>query len=354
MISNDLKKEKDSELLQYGLSQGYLSFRQNLSNFIGEREQRVVNPETLFITNGATHGILLSIIATSDGNASIIVERPTYFPLLDLFKELGLKIYFADVDEYGISTNGIKKCLKKIKSGRVFIHCTPHFQNPTGVCMNEKRADELLDIVNNNENVWLLADNVYKYLDFYTKISKNLFTESRCKKIIQIGSLSKIFGPGLRVGWLETTEENIKTIEESGYVQSSGGFNPFVCRSIEIIIKSGYINKIIEIWASFLRRKQQKLITDLRKIFPEAKFTVPSGGYYIWADLKNSLLSNSSFREFVKNNKNVIYVPGTKCAGSPNLYQTYTRLGFATYNGGQLSQGLKRLRTAFTDFNIKK
>ncbi len=351
IISNDLNKENDPEILQYGFSRGYLRFREILARFINDREQRIIDPNSLFITNGATHGILLSIIALSKGKASIIVERPTYFPLLDLFKELNLDVYFADVDECGISTDSIRKQLKSITSGTTFIHCTPYFQNPTGVCINKDKANELMDIVNSNPNTWLLSDNVYKYLNFSIEKDLNLFTLDQCERFIQISSFSKIFGPGLRVGWLEATESIIKTIEESGYVQSSGGFNPFVCRSIEHILETGMIHKIIDGWITFLKTKQKSLVADLRTIFPEAEFIVPRGGYYIWVNLKNDLIGNSKFREFVKNKKDLVYVPGTKCAGNMDLYKSYTRLGFATYKEDELAVGLRKLKESFEEFN---
>lgn len=348
-IIYDLKNEQNPEILQYGFASGYERFRKILADFIGEKEGRVVNPRHLFVTNGATHGILLSIIALSGKKKASIIERPTYFPLIDLFRELNLDLYFVDVDEHGISTEGIKQILSKARTDKVFIHCTPYFQNPTRFNVSAPRMHKLLNIVEHNNKIWPLLDNVYKYLSFSQSPISSLFDFS-LRRVIKVNSFSKIFGPGLRIGWIETDELTIGKIEESGYVQSSGGFNPFICRSLERIILSGFINDIINKWITFLANKQSDLVRDLQSIFPEAEYTRPDGGYYLWVNFKNHLLSNSTFREFVKNKMNVVYVPGTKCAGSPNLYQTYTRLGFATYKNDELTQGLSRLKVAFNEF----
>ncbi len=352
IVSQDLKKENDSAFLQYGFTSGYFRFKKLLANFIGSKEKRIVNSKNLYVTNGATHGILFSIISLAKGRASVIMERPTYFPMIDLFKELNLNLHFANVDKDGISVGEIREHLKNIsKNQTVFIHITPYFQNPTGVCISDDRAKEILEIVKDNINVWLLVDNVYKYLAFEEDAYNNPFSENM-DRVINIGSFSKIFGPGLRLGWLETDERTIKIMEESGYAQSSGGFNPVVSRLVEKIIGSGKIDEIIETWIDFLKTKQKELTAEIKKSFPEANFYIPGGGYYIWTDLKNDLIANSEFRQFVKNKKDVIYVPGTKCAGDNDYCRTYLRLGFATYSDDRLIKGIRRLREAFEEFTI--
>ena len=324
-------------------------FVKNSPCLFGRREERVVDPECLFVTNGATHGILLSIVALSAGRASVIVERPTYFPLLDLFRELNLDLYFADVDDEGISSSDIKRHLKKIK-GTVFIHCTPYFQNPTGVCMSERRAVELYNIMKKNKNIWLLSDNVYKYLSFTSRVSPNILDSSVTKKIINIGSFSKILSPGLRVGWIEAEKSVIHSIAESGYVQSSGGFNPIVCRLIENIIGTKEIDKIIETWIKFLKKKQYELVEVVKDLFPESLFSVPDGGYYIWVNFKNKLIANASFREYMKKEKGIVYVPGIKCAGGSKLFKDFMRLGYATYKDDSLIRGLKIFKKGLGTF----
>ncbi|MFA6963775.1 MAG: PLP-dependent aminotransferase family protein [Patescibacteria group bacterium] len=350
-MSLDLSKEKDPNLLQYGFSSGYPRFKRILANFIGGKERRILNPENLFITNGATHGILLSIISLSGGRASVIMERPTYFPMIDLFKELNLSLHFADMDSEGISVDMILSHLRTIPhEENVFIHVTPFFQNPTGVCMSKDRARKLVEIIKENKNTWLLVDNVYKYLNF-AEIEYDDILSKDLGRIINIGSFSKIFGPGVRLGWIEAEKSVIEKISESGYVQSSGGFNPISARLMEGIIQNQDMNMIIEIWVKFLKRKQKELVTELRDIFPKSSFRTPAGGYYIWTDLKEDLIADDKFRQFAKDKKGIVFVPGIKCAGDSNHFRTYLRFGFATYKDDELITGIKKLKEAIIEFN---
>lgn len=336
-----IASEANPHIFQYGLAAGYYRFREELSAFIGRQEGRIVEPSSLFVTNGATQGTLLALTSLNAQGAVIIAERPTYYPLVQLFKSIGLRVEFAPVDREGISVDAVKSILCRCGDTRVFIHCIPHFQNPSGASMSRQRAADLDRLVASHPNLWLLCDEVYRYLDHTGKAPG---APSSGDRVIRVGSFSKLLGPGFRVGWLELAPKALALLERSGYVQSSGGFNPIVARLLESVLQSTLADHIVQEWRRFLKTRQEVLISGLAEVFPEAEFTRPNGGYFLWVNLFNSLLSCEEFERDMKTRHGVVYLCGNRFACDPALCQTYIRLGYGTYSDDRLIGGLRLLR----------
>ncbi|MFH1566067.1 MAG: PLP-dependent aminotransferase family protein [bacterium] len=340
--------EKYPGLLQYGYTSGYPKFRESLAKFLERQRGKPVDPDRLFITNGATQGVILSILALSKGPASIIVEQPTYFPFLDLFRELNLKTHFVDIDKNGINVDLVSSCIRNLH-GSVFVYTIPFFQNPTGNCSDDNQKRTLINLVEESKSI-LLSDEVYELLYFDNTYRNSLHLIKPSDRIISLGSFSKILGPGLRLGWLEANSSVLGKVNESGWVQSSGGMNPLVCKMVQELLDSREVDKILHQWRLYLKQRCLGLSSMLTDLFPEAIYTVPNGGYFIWTNFKNNILSDSVFREYLRREKKIIYVPGRKCAPFAKKYWGYIRLGYACYPDYIMKKGLGRLKEGLEQF----
>jgi 2-aminoadipate transaminase len=158
--------------------------------------------------------------------------------------------------------------------------------------------------------------------------------------VIYLGTFSKIFCPGFRLGWVCADTEIVRKyilIKQGADLQSSTASQLITYKFLEENDINKHIKKIVSVY----RKRRDVMIKSIETYFPkEVKFTRPNGGLFAWVELREDLNARELFKEAIE--QNVAFVPG----GSffPNGgHENYFRLNYSTMPEDKIEEGIKRL-----------
>jgi 2-aminoadipate transaminase len=322
------------DVLQYGADAGDDYFRTALATFLTQHYGGSVKSNSLLTTNGISQALgMICTLFTKPGD-TIIVEEPTYFLALNIFADYKLNIVSVAVDDDGLKIDELESLLEKHKP--IFIYTIPTFQNPSGVTLLQARREKLLELAEKH-NVLVVADEVYHLLSYTLTPPKPLgcFEGGH---VLSLGSFSKILAPGLRLGWIQTSEKLRGRLESYGVIASGGGLNPFTSAVVRSVLELGLQDDYLKHLKQLYAERSRALVSALREYFPNQKIDDVQGGYFVWLNLHtdaSKLLQNAK-------SEKVSFQPGKKFSSQGNL-NNYVRLCFAFYDDKRLQEGVKRL-----------
>jgi 2-aminoadipate transaminase len=273
----------DVRSLQYGAEQGDGFFRLALGDFLAKSHRTKINPNSLFVTTGVSSALDLLCTLYTRPDDLIFVEEPTYFLALRIFEDHHLRIVPIPMDEDGLNVDAMEE--KLVESHPKFIYIVPSFQNPSGRTLSQDRRQKLVHLAC-RYNFWVIADEVYHLLSYaQTPPTPFSFFAEQAEQIISINSFSKILAPGLRLGWIQAHENIINRLVGCGMLDSGGGMNPFMSALVRELIESGGLAENITRLRAEYARRLNALDGALRQYLPQAEYTLPKGGFFIWIRL---------------------------------------------------------------------
>lgn len=153
--------------------------------------------QDLLITSGSSQGISLILQTLLAPNESVATEEPSFLFALPLFQSLAIPLVGIACDEEGILPDALERSIlsKKIR----FLYLNPTFQNPTGRVMSLARRKAVIDLCR-KYSLPIIEDDVFGELDFATPLPK--LKALAPELVIYLGSLSKLFGTSIKIGWL--------------------------------------------------------------------------------------------------------------------------------------------------------
>jgi len=335
--------QPDNLFLQYGAEQGDGRFLHALANFLTNNYGFPIQPETLFITNGASKALDLICTLFTQAGDMIFVEEPSYFLALRIFADHRLNVVSIDTDENGLIPASVEE--KLAGSRPRFLYLIPTFQNPTGHTLSQERRDQLLQLAKEHDFL-IVADEVYQLLSYNQMPPAPFAAYTDNENIISLGSFSKILAPGLRLGWAQAHPSLIQKFTACGMLDSGGGLNPFTSAMMLNIIESGslenHINSLNTTYSSRLIVMNSALCQNL----PELEYTPPQGGYFLWARLPNEI-DTRKLRQQAHAFK-VDFRPGRLFSSRSGL-EEYMRLCFVHYEEDKIREGVLRLKSCLTE-----
>ncbi len=332
----DCFARRDPAFLQYGLEQGNAYFRAALADFLSRGYGFPVDPDSLFVTSGASAGLdLLCTLFTRPGDL-IFVEEPTYFLVLRIFADHGLNILSLETDSDGLVVEALEERLKEARPRLVYV--IPTFQNPSGRTLSAERRARLADLAAEYDFL-LVADEVYHFLGYHRLPPRPLAAYAGNGRVVSLNSFSKIFAPGLRLGWLQAEAGLIRRLVGCGLLDSGGGMNPFASAVVREVIEGGGLAANIEELRAVYRQRLAFMDAALRRLLPAAEYTPPEGGFFFWARLPG--VDAVALRQQARA-RQVDIRPGALFSGRGGLGD-YLRLSFSFYAEPEIEAGLRRL-----------
>lgn len=208
--------ENNSFLFQYGPTAGLADFRESLAGFLSKNYESQVNAKDLILTSGASHGMHLQCTLLLDPQALIIVDEVTYMIALDSLKNFpAFNVVSCPLLEDGPDLRALEAILVKHAVNRVgqrfscMYYTIPVFHNPTGITFSEAKCRDLIRL-SRQYNFLISCDDVYNMLHYADDNKPRRLIalddprdEDYRGTVVSNGSFSKIFAPGVRVGWIE-------------------------------------------------------------------------------------------------------------------------------------------------------
>jgi 2-aminoadipate transaminase len=330
--------QNDSSFLQYGAEQGNGCFRLALAKFLSAGHGFPVEPESLFVTSGVSGGLdLICTLFTQPGD-TIFVEEPTYFLALRIFADHGLRLVPIPTDEEGLVLDALEEKLAEIHPRLLYL--IPAFQNPSGHTLTLERRERLVALCQEHDFL-VVADEVYHFLNYSLQPPKAFAAYSGVHNVISLGSFSKILAPGLRLGWMKAEASRIKRLVTCGLLDSGGGMNPFTSAIVRDILENGELEKHIFSLKATYSARLAAMNAALRRYLPDARYTIPQGGYFFWLRLSREANAEellTKAKEF-----KIGFRPGVHFSSQGGLRQ-YVRLSFSFYESHEIEEGVRRLR----------
>jgi DNA-binding transcriptional MocR family regulator len=314
-------------ILSYGSGAGYTPLRELIAQWFGVHPYRVV------LTNGGLQGLSFLARRFVSGK-NVMVEYPTYDRAIKLLLAAGGTLLAAVVDEDGLHPDDVELQLVGTMPP-AFIYTIPTFQNPTGRTLTEERRRRLVEITY-HRNILIVEDDPYALVRYEGEQLPAIFDYSG-KSSVYMSSFSKIISPGLRVGWMilpEALAGELTEMAASTYITPSlltqaivhefisrGSFEPNLKRSNEL-----------------LKARRDAMVVALEKHLPEAKWTRPAGGYFVWVELPGMPDS----RAVLERAQGVTAVDGTEFSAPSYM----VRLAFSYAQPDEIDTAVERLAAA--------
>jgi len=318
----------------YGTSVGYVPLREWIA------EQHGVAVEQVLVTNGSMQAdAFLFDELVSDGD-SVVVERPTYDRTLLSLKGRGANIRMIGLEPDGLDVDELRHALDEGLRPKL-AHIIPNFQNPAGYTLSREKRDGLLHLAQDHDFV-VFEDDPYVHLRFTGETLPTMLSLDRGQRVVYASSFSKTVCPGIRVGYLVGPADLIARIQKRAtntYISPN-----MVAQSIVYeFCASGRIRQSIDTVKSALAERVERLSAALERDLPDATFTPPEGGYFMWVELPDGTDVDALFTAAAE--RGVAFVKGTDFLldGGRNTL----RLAYSGVTADQIDEGVARLAEAY-------
>jgi 2-aminoadipate transaminase len=343
----NLARNVKQAAFQYGPTSGYPPLIESLKKYLSAKGLPVDNSQKILITTGAQQAINLLTKIFIDPGDRIITEYPSFIGALAAFKSYGAILKGIPLDSEGIIIEELEKALSDKWLKPKILYLTPYFHNPAGIIYSKKRKDELISLLL-GKDVCLLEDDPYGELYFnendreLTRTIKSTANEKF--PICYVGSFAKIFGPGMRLGWLLAPAEVVDKCELTK--QSADA-----CSSTftQVLANEFLATNKLPPFTAKLRancaKRAEIMLKALETYMPSKgiSWTRPKGGFYIWVTMPENISATDVLNIAIK--KGSAFVIGNAFDPEEKRNNCF-RLAFSFTPEDKIESGIKIISDA--------
>ncbi|AWR93712.2 aminotransferase class I/II-fold pyridoxal phosphate-dependent enzyme [Acidianus brierleyi] len=330
-ILNQVIKEYSVTAFQYSITCGIKELKDQIIELVKNRGIYGVNENNICITVGSQEALYMLFSIFINPGDSVAVENPTYISALETLRTLNPNFKGINITNNGYEMDSLRESNAKL------LYTVPSAQNPSGYTLSLKERKKIIELAHEN-NTTIIEDDTYGFLlfDNYVPSMKSLDDEDR---VIYVGSMSKIFSSGLRIGWIIANEKVIEKIE--ALKQNINAHSPTINQLLTAeAIRSGVIDRNIINARNIYRLKSEIMKNEIMKnLGDKIEFISPTGGMFFFLWLKD--IDTEKLLEKAINN-NVAYLPGKYFYHDMSGYNTI-RLSYSYPNEKEIVEGIKRL-----------
>jgi len=338
-------KHSGASALQYGSGQGLPALREHIVSIMALEGIRA-GADDIVVTTGSQQGLdLVSKLFINPGDG-VLAESPSYVGAIGLFRSYQAHVEHVEMDQEGMVPAALEEHIAHLRHAGIpikFLYLIPNFQNPAGVTLSAARRLEILDIAK-AEGILVLEDNPYGLL-WFDQPPPQAIRSADDSGVIYLGSFSKTFAPGLRVGWVVAPHgirEKLVLASEAA-ILSPSSFSQMILADY---FESNDWRGQVDVFRDLYRERRDAMASALATYLPAIAHTNPTGGFYMWLTLPEGLDSKEMLPRAIK--ELVAYTPGTAFyangGGRANL-----RLAFCYPTAEFIEEGIKRLARVITE-----
>lgn len=273
-----------------------------------------VSPEEIIVTSGAMDAVLLALKSTCEPGDIVAVESPTYFGILSLVRELGMKVVeIPVVSDRGVCAESLAEAFVAHPVKACILQ--PNFHNPVGALVPDAEKKRIVSLARRH-GVALIEDDLYGDLHHSGKRPASLKAFDSGDTVIHCGSYSKSLAPGLRVGWI-VPGPRFHRIKSLKYATSLA--NATVSEMVVAeFLKSGGVERHLRKVRRLYARQTEEIREAILERFPgEIRVTRPTGGFVLWCEMPDGFDSEAFALAALK--RKISVVPGTLFSASCGL-----------------------------------
>lgn len=309
--------------------------RAAMAEWLASRGMSVSSDEVL-ITAGSQEALTLVARALISPGDAVVTESPTWPGAIIAFRAAGAEVIGVPVDGDGLRCDMLEEVLARHRPKLIYV--IPSFQNPTGTVLSLDRRRLLLELIA-RFRVPVLENDMYGPISFEANPPPSLRGLDDSGLVIQTGSFTKTVSPGLRIGWLVAPREAVPLFAAAKFITSltTSTLTQWV---VAEFLRGGHFDRHLVTVRNQCRLRRDRLVDALREHCASLGFLLPSGGYYVWAQLPSGLPVADVVP--TAQQAGVVVRPGRHF--SPEDRETgHLRLCFAAPNIRHIPEGIRRL-----------
>ncbi|MBC8183612.1 PLP-dependent aminotransferase family protein [candidate division KSB1 bacterium] len=332
---------------QYGPSDAHPNLKNELLKWHQFKDGVELKENQIVVLNGCQEGLFIMAYLFQNPGDKIIMSEPSYPGTLSAYKSFTNNFITVPIDSNGIRTDIVQHRLEDIKRAGEplpkMIYTIPNGHNPGGVTLSIERRKHLIEIANRWDLI-ILEDDPYQLVELDNKPKlptiQSLDTEGR---VVRLDSFSKIFAPGLRIGYASGPTEIIRQFvlfKQSANLHTSSFIQIVLSRYLQ---KAGFegFSKLIRKNCEMYRINRDAMVAAAKKYLPaEVRYNIPGSGMFIWYELPQQCNARRMIDQQCEELK-VLLVPGNAFS-SQNGLANYMRASFSMVTPEQIDEGIKR------------
>jgi 2-aminoadipate transaminase len=340
-VAERIARESCAKALQYGPTEGLVETKECIAEVM-RADNTPVDIDDMVITTGGQQGIDLVTKTLIDPGDVVVAEAPTYPGAVPTFSSYQADVVQIEMDDDGMRIDLLEETLARLdRENRKpkFIYTIPNFQNPAGVTMSLERRERLVEIAHERE-LLVLEDNPYSLLRYEGDPVPSLHSLDGGVFVMYLGTFSKILSPGIRLGWVVAPPPVLDKINQgkAGTDLCSSTLSQLMVQAYFSEVRwRDYVDSLTQIY----RDRRDTMLDALAEHFPpQAQWTRPGGGLFIWATLPDFIDTTDLLARCLRDN--VAFVPGEQ-AYLDGRGRNSMRLNFSISDEETIQEGIRRI-----------
>ena len=328
--------QKDAAtVLQYGQQPGYAPLRRQLAKEYG------VSEDEILVGNGSLQLQDLVSAHLARPGMAVYTEQPSYDRAIITFRRRGARAVGIPLEEDGISVDRLEARLEQ--EVPAFLYLVPDFQNPAGATLSLEKRRRVVELAE-RYGFWVIEDVPYRKLR-YRGENLPLLREISAERVITMSSFSKLLSPGIRVGFMISSQDLVSALTKLGEDTYLSPVLPTQAAVAEYL-QRGWLEPNIERLKELYRPRWQTMSDAVRRELPDAQAFIPDGGFFVSVMLPEGANSDN----LVGRAKDIglVLTPGGAFFADPDDGEAvpgdrFVRLPFCAVKPEQIEEGVKRL-----------
>ncbi len=337
-VAADVLEHEGQQALQYSTTEGHPGLREQIVRRMNRDLGTSFTASQILVTSGSQQGLDLTGKLFLDEDDEVLCESPTYIGAINAFRAYQPRFVDVPTDDDGMIPEELERCIRAAKHPK-YIYAIPTFQNPTGRTWTVERRQGVLDVAARHGLV-VIEDDPYGQLCFEGTTPPALAAMAKDVPVVYLGTFSKIFCPGMRIGWVAAPPALYEkyVLAKQGLDLNTSTLGQYqILAYLERFDLDAGIARIREVY----RRRRAAMLTGIEREFPAGvSWTRPRGGLFLWVTLPREVSARDVLTQALA--QNVAFVPG----GSffPNGgHENTMRLNYSNMPEERITEGIRRL-----------
>ncbi len=338
----DVVREQGTTAMQYGSAQGIEVLREQICDVMA-LEGIDGNSDDVIVTVGSQMALDLVARVFLDPGDIVLAEGPSYIGAIAVFTTYEAEVVHVDMDDAGVVPQRLAEAIDALRArGRLpkFFYTIPNFHNPTGASLSFERREQVVAICQ-EAGILILEDNPYGLLGFEGPPPPALRSLDE-SGVVYLGTFSKTFAPGFRVGWALAPHSVIErlTLAAESAVLSPPAFSQLV---VSRYLATQPWRSQISVYRTLYHERREAMLEALAEYMPPGtSWTQPRGGFYVWLTLPPGLDAKAMLLRAL--DSFVAYVPGSGFyADGSDAGRRCLRLSYCFPTPDRIREGVRRL-----------
>jgi 2-aminoadipate transaminase len=349
VVMADVLDREGPQALQYSTTEGHPGLRAAIALRLNSQLGTAFDASSILVTSGSQQGLDLTGKVFLDDGDEVLCESPTYLGAINAFRAYRPRFVEVPTDDDGMVPAELERSIAGCRRPKL-IYVVPNFQNPSGRTWSLERRHALLGAAARHGLV-VIEDDPYGQLCYEGTTPPALASLPGGATVVYLGTFSKIFCPGMRIGWLAAPRE---IYEKCALVKQGADLHTSTLAQYQILayLERFDIDASIARIREVYRRRRDAMLRAVESEFPPGvSWTRPRGGLFVWATLPEDVSARDVLARALQ--RNVAFVPGGSFFPDGG-HENTMRLNFSNMPEERIAEGIARLGAVLREVCAKR